>query len=221
MDGTYHKWSAGEGLNGVANGYNVSVEEIVNWPGNHLNPKTIGDPAHPDIEPGTFLVVPGGKRDFVTWSAPRITREDPGVARAIGPGACGVITDGAVGAGAFIWPSGNHFLSGYDYSPNTNHYGIDIDGDEGDPIWATDHGVVVYAGWNNFGYGNIVVIDHGNGWQTLYAHLSSVAVACGQSVFQGGTIGVMGSTGKSSGPHLHYEMMHDEYGKVNPWDFLP
>jgi murein DD-endopeptidase MepM/ murein hydrolase activator NlpD len=80
---------------------------------------------------------------------------------------------------------------------------------------------VVYAGWNNFGYGNIVVIDHGNGWQTLSAHLASIAVACGQSVFQGSTIGAMGSTGKSSGPHLHYEMMHDEYGKVNPWDFLP
>ena len=58
-DGTYHKWSAGEGLNGVANGYNVSVEEIVNWSGNHLNPKTIGDPAHPDIEPCLFLFVPG------------------------------------------------------------------------------------------------------------------------------------------------------------------
>ena len=221
LDGTYHKWSAGEGLNGVANGYNVTLEDIVIWPGNRLNPKTLGDPAHPDIEPGTFLFVPGGKRDFVTWSAPRITREDPGVARDIGPGACGTITDGAVGAGAFIWPSGNHYLSGYDYAPNTNHYGIDIDGDEGDPIWASDHGVVVYAGWNNFGYGNIVVIDHGNGWQTFYAHFSTIAVACGQSVFQGSTIGAMGSTGKSSGPHLHYEMMHDEYGKVNPWDFLP
>ena len=221
LDGTYHKWSAGEGLNGVANGYNVTLDDIVIWPGNHLNPKTLGDPAHPDIEPGTFLFVPGGKRDFVTWSAPRITREDPGVARDIGPGACGTITDGAVGAGAFIWPSGNHYLSGYDYAPNTNHYGIDIDGDEGDPIWASDHGVVVYAGWNNFGYGNIVVIDHGNGWQTLYAHFSTIAVACGQSVFQGNIIGAMGSTGKSSGPHLHYEMMHDEYGKVNPWDFLP
>jgi LysM repeat protein len=221
VDGTYHKWSAGEGLNGVATGYNVTVEDIVIWPGNHLNPKTIGDPAHPDIEPGMFLFVPGGKRDFVTWSAPRITRDDPGAAGVIGPGVCGTITDGAVGAGAFIWPSGNHYLSGYDYAPNTNHFGIDIDGDEGDPIWAPDHGVVVYAGWNNFGYGNIVVIDHGNGWQTLSAHLASIAVACGQSVFQGSTIGAMGSTGKSSGPHLHYEMMHDEYGKVNPWDFLP
>ena len=221
VDGTYHKWSAGEGLNGVANGYNVSVEDIITWPSNHLNPKTLGDPSHPDIEPGTFLVVPGGKRDFVTWSAPRITREDPGAASVIGPGSCGTITDGAVGAGAFIWPSANHFLSGYDYSPNTNHHGIDIDGDEGDAIWAADHGVIVYAGWNNFGYGNIVVIDHGNGWQTFYAHLSSISVACGQSIFQGDLIGGMGSTGKSSGPHLHFEMMHDDYGKVNPWDFLP
>jgi len=221
VDGTYHKWSAGEGLNGVARGYNVTPEEIIDWSGNHLNPKTLGDPAHPNIEPGTLLIVPGGTRDFVTWSAPRITRDDPGAARVIGPGVCGTIIDGAVGGGFFIWPSGNNYLSGYDYSPNTNHTGIDIAGKEGDAVWAADHGVVVYAGWNNFGYGNIVVIDHGNGWQTLYAHLSSISVVCGQSVFQGGALGSIGSTGKSSGPHLHFEMMHDDYGKVNPWDFLP
>jgi LysM repeat protein len=221
MDGTYHRWSAGEGLNGVAAGYGVTPEVIINWPGNHLNPDTLGDWSHPNIEPGTFLFVPGGKRQFVTWSAPRITRDNPGVAKVIGPGACGVVSDGAVGTGTFIWPSSNHFLSGYDYSPSANHYGIDIAGKLGEPIWAADNGVVVYAGWNNFGYGNIVVIDHGNGWQTLYAHMDVVSVYCGQSVYQGSTIGTIGTTGKSSGPHIHFEMMHDTYGKVNPWDFLP
>jgi murein DD-endopeptidase MepM/ murein hydrolase activator NlpD len=132
-----------------------------------------------------------------------------------------VITDGAVGGGTFIWPSAHNFLSGYDFSPSTNHYGIDIDGDLGDAMWASDGGVIVYAGWNNFGYGYMVVIDHGNGWQTLYAHMSAIGVACGQSVFQGTPIGSIGSTGKSSGPHIHFEMLHDTYGKVNPWDFLP
>jgi murein DD-endopeptidase MepM/ murein hydrolase activator NlpD len=221
LDGTYHRWSAGEGLNGVADGYSVTPEEIINWEGNNLNLETLGDFANPNIEPGTFLVVPGGSRQYVTWSAPRITRSNPGVAKFIGPGACGTILDGAVGTGAFIWPSAAHFLSGYDYSPSTNHFAIDIDGDLGEPMWASDSGVVVYAGWNNFGYGNMVVIDHGNGWQTAYAHMQVYTVVCGQSVFQGTPIGTIGSTGKSSGSHIHFEMLHDSYGKVNPWDFLP
>jgi LysM repeat protein len=221
LDGTYHRWSAGEGLNGVSQGYSVTPEDIINWEGNNLDLESLGDFANPDIEPGTFLVVPGGSRQFVTWSAPKITRSNPGVAKFIGPGACGTIVDGAVGTGAFIWPSAAHFLSGYDYSPSTNHFAIDIDGDLGEPMWASDSGVVVYAGWNNFGYGNMVVIDHGNGWQTAYAHMQVYSVVCGQSVFQGTPIGTIGSTGKSSGPHIHFEMLHDSYGKVNPWDFLP
>ncbi len=184
LDGTYHRWSAGEGLNGVADGYSVTPEEIINWEGNNLNLETLGDFANPNIEPGTFLVVPGGSRQYVTWSAPRITRSNPGVAKFIGPGACGTILDGAVGTGAFIWPSAAHFLSGYDYSPSTNHFAIDIDGDLGEPMWASDSGVVVYAGWNNFGYGNMVVIDHGNGWQTAYAHMQVYTVVCGQVSFK-------------------------------------
>ncbi len=84
----------------------------------------------------------------------------------------------------------------------------------------TRSGVVVYAGWNDWGYGYVIVLDHGNGWQTLYAHLSTVNVVCGQSVYQGDVIGAMGSTGNSTGAHLHFEIMHDEYGKVNPHNFL-
>ena len=221
MDGTYHRWSEGEGLNGVARGYSVTPETIINWGGNNLDATTIGDLSHPNIEAGTMLFVPGGERAFVTWSAPRITRDNPAVARILGPGACGTIVDGAVGIGSFIWPANNHFLSGYDYSPSTNHFGIDVAGRLGDPIYAADNGVVVYSGWNDWGYGYVVVIDHGNGWQTLYAHLSAINVGCGASVYQGGVIGAFGSTGNSSGPHLHFEMMHDSYGKVNPWNFLP
>lgn len=221
MNGTYHKWSAGEGLNGVAHGYDVTPDVIVNWAGNHLDPATLGDYSHPNIEPGTMLFVPGGHRDFVTWSAPRISRDDPGVARILGPGSCGTIVDGAVGIGSFIWPTVNHFLSGYDYSPSTNHFGIDIAGALGNAVYASDNGVVVYAGWNNWGYGNVIVIDHDGGWQTLYAHLSALNVGCGQSVFQGDVIGAIGSTGNSSGPHLHFEMLSESYGKVNPWNFLP
>ena len=220
-DGTYHRWSEGEGLNGVAHGYDVSPDVIVNWPGNHLDPATLGDYSHPNIEPGTMLFVPSGHRDFVTWSAPRISRENPGVAKILGPGFCGTIVDGAVGTGSFIWPANNHWLSGYDYSPSTNHFGIDIAGGMGDAIYAADNGVIVYAGWNDWGYGNVIVIDHGNGWQTLYAHLSALNVGCGYSVYQGDVIGAFGSTGNSSGPHLHFEMLNESYGKVNPWNFLP
>jgi murein DD-endopeptidase MepM/ murein hydrolase activator NlpD len=220
-NGTYHRWSTGEGLNGVANGYGVKAEDIINWPGNNLDPDNLGDWSNPNIEAGTMLFVPGGQRAFVTWSAPRINRNNPGVAKILGPGWCGTVVDGAVGTGSFIYPTNHHYLSGFDYSPSTNHYGIDLDGDLGDPIYASDNGVIVYAGWNNWGYGYVVVIDHAFGWQTLYAHLSYIGVGCGQSVYQGSVIGSMGSTGNSSGPHLHFEMLHETYGKVNPWDFLP
>lgn len=220
-NGVYHEWSVGEGLNGVSSFYGVTPEAIINWSGNHLAAETIGDYAHPNIEPGTMLFVPGGTRGFVTWSAPLgLTRQNPGIARILGPGFCGTVVDGAVGIGSFIWPSDHHWLSGYDYSPSTNHRAIDIGGALGDPIYAADHGVIVYAGWNNYGYGNVIVIDHGNSWQTLYAHLSALNVGCGQSVYQGDVIGWFGSTGRSTGPHLHFEMMNAS-AKVNPWDFLP
>ncbi len=220
QNGVLHRWSAGEGLNGVSKYYDVSPEDIVNWPGNHLNADEIGDFAAPNIEPGTDLFVPGGVRDFITWSAPRIRRDNPAVAKNIGPGACGVISDGAVGIGTFIWPAPQRFISGYDWSPDTNHLGIDIGGYLGDPLFATDNGVIVYSGWNNHGYGNMVVIDHGGGWQSLYAHMSEIYYGCGASVFQGDVIGTMGSTGNSSGPHLHFEMRSDDYGRVNPKLFL-
>jgi len=220
VDGTYYEWQAGDGLNGVAKFFGVTPEDIINYPGNHLDPEAIGDYAHPNIEPGTWLIIPGGAREFVTWSAPAIPRDNPAVAKVLGPGACGSVADGAIGAGVFIWPANHHYISGFDYSPATNHNGIDIDGELGDAVYAADNGVVVYAGWNNWGYGNVVVINHGNGWQTLYAHLSAYNVSCGQSVWQGTVIGAIGSTGNSSGSHLHFEMLYNG-AKVNPWDYLP
>jgi murein DD-endopeptidase MepM/ murein hydrolase activator NlpD len=79
--------------------------------------------------------------------------------------------------------------------------------------------VVVYAGAISGGYGNMVMVDHGNGYQTLYAHLSKIAVRCGANVGQGGVIGYAGSTGNSTGPHLHFEIRY--FGTfVNPWAML-
>lgn len=220
LDGTYHRWSEGDGLNGVAKFFGVEPETIIEFPANNLSLQTIGDFADPNIEAGVWLVVPGGRREFVNWSAPEIPRDNPGVAKVLGPGACSTTANGAVGAGVFIWPANNHFLSGFDYAPGANHSGIDVDGETGDPVYAVDNGVVVYAGWNNWGYGNMVVINHGNGWQTLYAHLSQYYVQCGQSAYQTNLIGAIGSTGNSTGSHLHYEMMYNGT-KVNPHDYLP
>jgi LysM repeat protein len=221
VDGTYHEWQQGEGLNGIATYYGVKPEDIINYPANNLDPATIGDFANPNIKPGTWLVVPGGRREFISWSAPLgVTRENPASARVLGPGACDPISGGAVGYGAFVWPSNKHYLSGFDYTPGQNHWGIDIAGNEGEAVYATDAGVIVYAGWNNYGYGNMIMVDHGNNFQSLYAHLSAINVSCGQSVGQGEVIGAIGSTGHSSGPHLHFEI-RSLSSFVNPHDVLP
>ena len=222
VDGYYYEWQAGDGLNGVAKGLNVTPEDIINYPLNHLDAATLGDYSHPNIKPGTWLIVPGGTRPYTSWSAPAgITRQNPAVARVMGAGSCGKVSDGAVGLGSFIWPTNKHYLSGFDYSVETNHRGIDLAGNTGEPVYAVDAGVIVYAGWNDWGYGNMIMVDHGTGWQSLYAHLNSINVVCGQSVDMGTTIGTVGSTGRSSGSHLHFELMHTLYSKVNPFSVLP
>ncbi len=216
VDGAYYEWQEGDSLSAAASFFGVEAAEILDWPGNPVDPAM--DRANPAIAPGTELIIPGGRREFVSWRAPRITRSNPAVARVAGPGACDSIYDGPVGEGFFIWPTTASLLSGFSYS--SFHPGIDIAGSPGNAIFASASGVVVYAGWNNYGYGYMVVIDHGNRWQTLYAHMSQVNVACGQAVFQGNVIGGVGSTGNSTGAHLHFEMQHDVYGKVNPYDLV-
>jgi len=220
VDGVYYEWHDGDGLNGVSDVYGVSPEAIIDYPGNKLSIETIGDFSHPNIPAGTWLIVPGGSREFINWSAPLITRENPAVATIYGPGACEAVMDGPLGSGNFVWPTTETWISGYDYSPESNHRAIDIWGKIGNPVYAADAGVVVYAGWNDWGYGNVVMIDHGNGWQTLYAHLDSYNVQCGYYVFSGDVIGGLGTTGNSSGPHLHYEMRYNGVGQ-NPHNFYP
>jgi murein DD-endopeptidase MepM/ murein hydrolase activator NlpD len=218
VDGTYYEWNPGDSLLGVADFFKVDVQAILDWPGNQL-PQDI-DLQNPDIEPGKGLVIPGGTREVVDWRGPRISRANPATARILGPGFCGAIYDGPVGGAAFVWPTPGHTISGYTFDPVV-HPGIDIGGAEGNAIFASEAGVVVYAGWHNGGYGNVIVIDHGDGWQTLYAHLSVVNVGCGFGVGRGDVIGAMGSTGNSTGSHLHFEMLSDQFGKVNPLNFLP
>ncbi len=220
-DGVYWEWIKGNkgGLTAFAKYFGASPQDIVNAPANHLDPSKI-DLDNPNIPDGTWLFVPGGKRELASWYAPLgVTRQNPAAARVMGPGACDPVSGGAIGYGTFIWPANKHDLSGFDYNP-TVHRGIDIAGNTGEAVYATDAGVIVYAGWNNYGYGNMIMIDHGNNFQSLYGHLSAINVGCGQSVGQGDVIGAIGSTGHSSGPHLHFEI-RSLSSWVNPHDVLP
>ena len=220
VDGVYWEWLGGIPFGEWARFYGVSAADVIEFPGNNIDPNTVGDYENANVKPGTWLIIPGGKRDFVSWSAPLgVTRENPASARVLGEGACEPVSGGAVGYGYFIYPTNKHYLSGFDFSPQTNHNGLDFAGDTGEGVYASDAGVIVYSGWNDYGYGNMIMIDHGNGFQSLYAHLSGINVGCGQSVGQGEVIGAVGSTGRSSGSHLHFEIMAGV--KVNPWDYLP
>ena len=96
VNGVYYEWHEGDGLNGVAEYFGVSVETIINFAGNNLDPDTIGDYSQPNIEPGTWLIVEGGKRELINWVAPRITRGDPAVAKVYGPGYCGEVYEGPI-----------------------------------------------------------------------------------------------------------------------------
>ncbi len=222
VDGTYYEWQGTESLAKVAEVFGVDAESIVNFPGNHLDPDTIGDLSHPNIAAGTWLVVPGGKREFTSWTAPaQLVRSNPST-RVWGPGVCSGISYVQVGYGTFVYPTTDHWLSGTPYRPDLRHFGVDFAGAQGNAVYATDAGTVVYSGWNDWGYGWLVIIDHGNGWQSLYAHLSQINVSCGQNVGQGDLIGLVGMTGgTSTGPHLHFELMNSILGYVNPLDYLP
>jgi len=209
-DGVYYKWQVGDTLDSISKKFDTSVDDILNWPGNNI------DLTNPDIKPDSYVMVPGGHREFVQWIIPTVARGRSGTA-SIGGAACP--NGGPVGSGAFIWPTANHFLSGNDYW--SGHLGIDIAAGEGAPIWAADAGVVTIAqgGWNG-GYGNVVMIDHGNGYATLYGHLSQINVVPCQGVYAGTSIGLAGDTGNAFGAHLHFEVrLNGDF--VNPHYVLP
>jgi murein DD-endopeptidase MepM/ murein hydrolase activator NlpD len=217
INGTYYQWHENDTLVQVSNFFKVEPQSIIEYPGNRfdLTETTVEEPG---IEFGEWLIIPGGWRPIKDWGPPAITRSNPASAAYYGAGHCGSIYEGAIGIGTFSWPTTNRQVSGYHYDPSI-HAAVDIGGDTGNAIYAVDNGVVVYAGWSDYGYGYLIVVDHGTGWQSAYAHLSAVGVSCGQSVFQGTMIGGLGSTGNSSGPHLHFELIYNGV-KVNPLNFL-
>lgn len=122
-------------------------------------------------------------------------------------------------------PSGVEFTSGYGVRSDpfgrgrAMHAGIDLSGPSGTPIYATADGTVAEAGWNSGGYGNLIKVDHGRGIETRYGHLSGILVRSGERVTRGQLIGRMGSTGRSTGSHLHYEVRIDGRA-VNPIPFM-
>jgi murein DD-endopeptidase MepM/ murein hydrolase activator NlpD len=101
------------------------------------------------------------------------------------------------------------------------HEGVDLSPTMGigEPVHAAGAGTVAYAGWNNYGYGYVVVIGHG-AYFSLYGHLNTYSVRCGQSVSAGQVIGAVGNTGNSSGPHLHFEVRDADWNARNPQDFV-
>jgi murein DD-endopeptidase MepM/ murein hydrolase activator NlpD len=195
IDGVYHKVTAGETLESIAAKYKVSPEVIARCEYNNLKPPDYA------ITEGMYLIVPGGEKPYVPKVVTSYT---------------GSVPEGARGTGRFQWPVLGTITQGYWYG----HRAIDIGAPAGSAVLASDGGFVSFAGWTNVGYGYLIVIDHANGFATYYAHLSGIYVAEGQSVARGDVIGAVGSTGWSSGPHLHFEVRY--YGEQqNPRAYLP
>jgi murein DD-endopeptidase MepM/ murein hydrolase activator NlpD len=151
---------------------------------------------------GTKVMIPGGEKAY----QPRL----------VYIGGQAVMVNAPKGGGRFMWPTQGYIST---FFGDSGHAGIDIAGPLGTPIYAADAGVVTFSGWNG-GYGNCVIIDHGNGYVTLYSHFSSYYPQAGQNVRRGQAIGKMGSTGNSTGSHLHFEI-HYQGGLVNPLRYLP
>lgn len=204
-NGVLHTVSPSDTLQLIAELYGVEPQVIIGYDDNHLEKW----PHRP--VPDTQVFVPGGERQFLVWT---YTPNSPRAQATTSSYYDGPVIN--AGLGRFIWPTDSWRLTQYYWWA---HRAIDIGAVTGTNIYASDSGTVVYAGWSTVGYGNHVVIDHGNGFQTLYAHMSAIYVAAGQFVIQGTPIGAVGSTGNSSGPHLHFEI---RYGNnlLNPLDYL-
>ena len=183
ITGIVHKVKSGDNIYSIAKKYKVDAQKIINYPFN--------DYADLDIftlSVGQNLFVPDG-----------VIQEENVVSPA---GFFAQVRAGIKGTSHFIQPTSGMITQYYIWY----HQAIDIASNALPPILASDTGTVTYAGCLNWGYGCHIIIDHANGYQTLYGHLSAISVSPGQAVSQGQRIGTMGSTGRSTGPHLHFEI---------------
>lgn len=201
VTGVRHKVKRGETIYSIAKYYGVDAQNIIDYPFNSFsNDETFA------LSAGEEVIVPDGIEPNETITG---TRE---VARVVAP------IPGVVGEGNFIWPTNGIITQKYSWY----HQAVDIANHSNPPVVAAATGTVVAAGWNAGGYGNYVVIDHGNGYQTLYGHLlnNSILVRAGDKVKQGQKIGTMGSTGRSTGTHLHFEIKTSVGGHIDPLKML-
>lgn len=195
VDGVYHEVKAGDTVVALAKKYKVQPADIIGYAWNGL------ENADQTLQPGNYLIVPGGEKPLIQRTVSVYT----------GP----VPKNAARGSGTFVWPAGGTITQQY----WNGHRALDIGSWVGNPVVASDSGYVVYAGWDRSGYGNLIIIDHGNGYRTYYAHLNKILVRTGESVGQGQHIGSVGNTGNSTGPHLHFEIRYTNVLR-NPFGFL-
>jgi LysM repeat protein len=172
----------GDTLYEIAINFNVSIISIIE--ANNLKPGSV-------LSPGRILLIYPPLGESQITPAALEPRETPPLLFVQDAFCAATSLDPLSGTRTFIWPSRSHFISGDIYS--TDHPGLDIAGAVGDLVSATDSGVAVFAGWNPDGFGNMVIIDHGDGWYSLYAHLDQIAITCGQNVFQGAKVGTFGN----------------------------
>jgi murein DD-endopeptidase MepM/ murein hydrolase activator NlpD len=196
ITGVVYKVVSGDNIYSIAKKYRTDAQKIVNFPFNDfVDLDTFA------LVPGQTLFVPDGVPPV---EQPRIT--SPYIAQ---------IQAGVQGSSTFIWPTSGS-ISQY---PVWYHMAVDIQNPSAPSVIASDTGTVVFAGCLDWGYGCHIIINHGNGYESLYGHLSNIAVSPGQAVSQGQTIGIMGSTGRSTGTHLHFEVRSGG-GLLNPLNFL-
>lgn len=204
VQGVAHTVKLGDTLEGIAKRYSAEAQAILDFPFNDI-------PDDFTLRIGQVLIVPDGQPPEI--KTPVRQRIQPQYI-AQGPSSP---TFSAPGGGNFIWPAMSSGISQYFA---WYHPGIDLPNKGAPPVVASDGGTVIIAGWpDNYGYGNRVMIDHGNGYVTLYAHLSNIYVNASQTISRGQTIGQMGSTGRSTGMHLHFEIRYKGIA-VNPLSIL-
>ncbi len=201
VTGIVHTVRKGDTIYSISKKYDAGAQAIVDYPFNTFtNDETFA------LAVGQTIIVPDGALPDVKPVSPRTT-----LAKLKTPDA------GAVSAtGNFVWPAAGNISQGFAWY----HKGVDIANKAGGAILAADSGTVVLAGWpDNQGYANRVILDHGNGFRTLYAHMSKVSVQAGQTVNRGDVIGMMGCTGRCTGTHLHFEIIQNG-GRVNALSYL-
>jgi murein DD-endopeptidase MepM/ murein hydrolase activator NlpD len=199
---------AGDSIAAIAARFGLQRETLI-WSNEGLEVKAITACEYNElvedgqnVVPGSKLVVPGGIKPFTASVVPF----EP----------LPVAPEAPHSTGNFVWPVGGYITQGY----WNLHRAIDIGGKQNDAVVAADAGTVVYAKWETSGYGNLVIVDHGNGYMSYYAHLYGFFVDVGDVVAQGQHLGVRGTTGRSTGPHLHFEIRKDGVHQ-NPLGLLP